>query len=683
MWTDKSYRQQSLSIAWLNPNSDHRDLTVAARKFMLSKRPDVFKVSDQIMKDPRTKLGFLASEDGVRSALRPYVGVPGPIISGLLSVDPRIDEVKHFLALEFSKQLKPNIDADGFADYTAVTRDFSAMLTATGVKASAANAPPTNRTKMLEEAGIASSFQSERHERIFKAMHRIIFKNRVPEAPMSFQVRSSSTMPTWYRGQGSQFQKQSMIHHLGTNLHHIFEMLERDDLRGLYQDYEMYFGMKLVERAQSEGVKDILNGDYTPKPREVADQLYAQSGGKEGRRYVSSKTSVTKDIFGLKYGIGARIRTAYAVCGQINMILGLFLAGTRARYLVEAGYTWHHTTPEALFQDIKEFEHVIGMDVKTMDQFFPKFLLDMHSDLMGTYYDKRLGKLVAYINGLPYYAPQLTEGGAPFWAGDPRDPRSFTIDPGLSSGRTDNPDLGKWYMTSTYMCLADDVSGGVLELGANDEASVMMVLQGLHPKFGIKDMSDDALIGYKKGFEDEGRKLRKLVEEKEAQGTSASPYAVLGLETGIAFLGNVILKDELGRVARPKPNPVTFMVNRYCPERGINSQTRQYWAHGMLAALEHYSRAGSIITDMLSIEREAWRRFLPEYPTPEQTIADVVRQQRLPINSALTPADIEILLDPTKLYYKFDPSEVSPDVARLFTASIDGKIVDKYIKSFI
>lgn len=123
MWTDKSYRQQSLSIAWLNPNSDHRDLTVAARKFMLSRRPDVFKVSDQIMKDPRTKLGFLASEDGVRSALRPYVGVPGPIISGLLSVDPKIDEVKHFLALEFSKQLKPNIDADGFADYTAVTRD--------------------------------------------------------------------------------------------------------------------------------------------------------------------------------------------------------------------------------------------------------------------------------------------------------------------------------------------------------------------------------------------------------------------------------------------------------------------------------------------------------------------------------------------------------------------------------
>lgn len=103
----------------------------------------------------------------------------------------------------------------------------------------------------------------------------------------------------------------------------------------------------------------------------------------------------------------------------------------------------------------------------------------------------------------------------------------------------------------------------------------------------------------------------------------------------------------------------------------------------MMAALEHYSRAGSIITDMLKIERDAWRHFLPEYPTPEQTIADVVRQQRLPINSALTPADIEVLLDPSKLYYKFDPSEVSPTIAGLFTASIDGSTVDRYIKSFI
>lgn len=683
MWTDKGYREQSLSIAWLNPNSDHRDLTIATRRFMMMKRPDIFKVDDAILKDPRTKLGFAASEDGIRSALRPYVGVPAPVISGLSSVDPKLDEVKHWLAVHYSKTFKPNIDPDGFADYTAVTRDFSAMLTATGVKASAANAPPTNRVKMLEEAGIAQNFVSERHARIFKAMHKIIFARRRHEAPMSFQVRSSSTMPTWYRGQGSQFQKQSMIHHLGNNLHHIFDMLEKDDIRGLYEQYELYFGMKLVERAQSEGVKDLLSGDYTPKPREVADELYALSGGQQGRRFVSSKTDITKDLFGLKYGIGARIRTAYAVCGQINMIVGLFLAGTRAYYLTEGAYTWHHTTPEAIYQDIKEYEHVIGMDVKTMDQFYPKFLLDLHASLIGEYYDRRFGKLISYINGLPYYAPQLAMGAKPFWAGDPRDPSTFTVDPGLSSGRTDNPDLGKWYMTSTYMCLADDVVGGVLELGVSDEESVMAVLKGLHPKFGIKDMSDDALIGFKKGFEQDGRRLRQLVVSKEKEGGSASPYAVLSLENGIAFLGNVILKDELGNVARPKPNPVTFMVNRYCPERGINSLNRQYWAHGMMAALEHYSRAGSIITEMLKIEREAWKTFLPEYPTPEQTIADVVRQQRLPINSILSPADIEVLLDPTKLYYKFDPSEVSPDIARLFTASIDGKTVDKYIKPFI
>lgn len=683
MWTNKEYRQRSLSIAWLNPNSDHRDLTIAARRYMMTRQPDIFKVDDTILKDPRTRLGFSASEDGVRSAMRPYVGIPGPVISGMLSVDPKLDELKYFLAMEYSKAFRPNIDEDGFADYTAVVRDFSAMLTATGVKASAANAPPTNRAEMLKVAGIASTFASERHERIFRAMHKIIFKRRKSNAPMSFQVRSSSTMPMWYRGQGSQFQKQAMIHHLGTNLDRIFHLIEKEDIRTLYEEFEMYFGMKLVERAQSEGVKDLLNGDLTPKPREVADRDYALSGGRSGSRFISSKTDITRDLFGLRYGIGARIRTAYAVCGQINMILGLFFAGTRAYYLTEGEYTWHHTTPEAIHRDIKDYEHVIGMDVKTMDQFYPKFLLDLHADLIGEYYDHRFGKLIRWLNGMPYYAPQLKAGGQPFWAGDPRSVDTFNVDPGLSSGRTDNPDLGKWYMTSTYMCLADDICGGTLEMAANDEESVLAVLKGLHPVFGIKDMSDDALIGFKRGYESEGRKLRKLVTDEEAAGRSASPYAVLSLENGIAFLGNVILKDELGKVARPKPNPVTFMVNRYCPERGINSLTRQYWAHGMMAALEHYSRAGSIITDMLKIEREAWRHFLPEYPTPEQTIADVVRQQRLPINSTLTPADIEVLLDPSKLYYKFDPSEVSPTIAGLFTASIDGAVVDRYIKSFI
>lgn len=681
-WNDKSYNDTAATIAWLNPNSDQRDLSYKVRSYMLSKDPSIFTVDDAIMKDPRTKLGFGSSQDGVRSAIRPYVSLPNAVMSGVTSVYPPFDNFKYEMAFELSKIYKPEIDADGFAGPNAVVRDFSALLTCSGVKMAAANAPPTNRAEMLGKAGIASTFASFRHERIFKAMHKIVFGRRVPEAAMSFQVRSSTTMPMHYRGKGSQLQKQSMIHHIGSNLENIFNLLEHDDLTTLYRDHEFYFAMKLVERLQSEGVKDILGGDLTPKPREVADELYALSQGKKGTRSIASKTDITRELFGLKYGVGARVRTAYAVCGQINALIGLFLAGTRSYYLNEGAYTWHHSTPESIYEDIKDFHSIIGMDVKTMDQFLPTFLLDLHADLMSNYYDPRFGKLIRMVNGLPYYAPQLSRGKAPFWAGDPRNPSTFNIDVGLSSGRTDNPDLGKWYMTSTYMCLCDDVIGGVLELGANDEESVMLALKGKHPAFGIKDMSDDAMIGIKTGFESFGPKMRRVISEADAAGKSASPYAVLSLEDGIAFLGNVILKDETGRIARPKPNPVTFIVNRWCPERAINSTSRLYWAHGLRAAEEHYSRAGSIIKEIIDVERALWRKHMIGFPTPEQIIADVILQQPLPV-SGLSIPDMEVLLDPSKLYYKFKIEDVSPEVARLFTSSIDGKTVDRYIKPFI
>lgn len=687
-WTTKAYRTKSLEIAndkqgVLNDGRELIDVhPYSAKNYMISKQPDLFTVSKDGLTDPRTRLGFFANKrPGIRSALRPYMGTPAQVYPGVLSVDPLYDEFKYELAVQASKMHPSNIDADGFADETAVTRDFSGLLTSAGIKMSSANTPPIDRSKMLADKNITDRFVNHRHERIFRTLHKHIFGHRVNEVSAHFQVKSSLTMPTHFGGPGSQLQKQEMFREIAINSDKILSYVESDNILQLYKEFSMYFGMKLVERLQAEGCKDLLGGDLSGKDRYVADLDYVRTGGKSGRRFVADKENITRDLFGLEYGLGARVRTAYATCGQVNALLTMILAGSREYYFNEFGYTWHHSTPQNIYEGIVDFESIVGLDATTMDQYVPKFLMDLHADWMEDYFDRRYAKLIRWINGMPYYAPQLSAGSAPFWMGDPRNVNSFNIDIGLSSGRADNPDIGKWYMTGVYYCLMDDFTKDLLEQGPNDEASIAEVLKGNHPAFGLKDMGDDAMIGIKKGYSTLGQKVYSELElEGKRDKCELSRYAVLDVEHGMAFLGNVIWRNQLKQIQRPKPNPVTFLVNRHCPERGINTGMRQYWGHGILAAVEHYSRAGTIISDLLALETDLWRHYMSGYPTPNQSAKLAASRQPLPIGSSLSTADIDVLLDPTKLFYKYSIQDISKDVANLFTSTIEGEFIDKHLK---
>lgn len=684
-WRSNQYKSKSLDVALNNVTYDGRALigpgAHSASTYMQEKTPDVFSVPKDNLSDPRTKLGFFANKQvGIRSALRPYVTPPAQVHPGVLSVDPNFDNFKYELALEATKMFPAQIDDRGFANETAVTRDFSALLTSAGIKMSHANIPTISRTKMLADKNMATSFVNDRHRRIFRSLHKWIFGMRNDEVSAHFQVKSSLTMPTHFGGPGSQLQKQDMFREIGTNVESILSHVSSDNINALYKEYSMYFGMKLVERLQAEGCRDILKGDLTGKDRYVTDFDYVRTGGEKGSRFVANKEYITRDMFGLKYGLGARVRTAYATCGQINALLTMVLAGSRDYYFKEFGYTWHHSTPQNIYEGIKDFESIVGLDATTMDQYLPLFLLESHAKWLEDYFDPRYAKLVKWINGMPYYAPQLSLGSTPFWMGDPRDVNTFNIDIGLSSGRADNPDIGKWYMTGVYFCLIDDFTKDLLEQDKTDDESIAVVLRGNHPAFGLKDMGDDAMMGFKHGYSELASKIRsELKKEGQRDRCELSKYALLDVEHGVAFLGNVIWANQLGEIQRPKPNPVTFLVNRHCPERGINTGMRMFWGHGMQAAIDHYSRAGSIISELLLLETELWRKHMPGFPTPTQNALLAARKQPLPVGSSLSTADIDVLLDPTKLFYKYSIEDISPDVANLFTSTVEGTFIDKYV----
>lgn len=679
-WMSQSQLRLATDLSVNHVLTDGRDLKQMARAHMLSKDPEIFAVDDKIMEDRRSVLGFKsANRDLTPTAIKPYNREPGMPHPGILSVDPRFDAYRYEAAVAMTKAYPAYADEDGFAGPSGVVKGFDALLTATGVKMDRANAPVLDRSLMLGDLGYATDFKTDRHRRIARALHRAMFGKRV-DAPFKFAVRSSTTMPSGFSGPGSQVQKQFMCRSNLLQAENILNWVQNKDMVSLFTQAGMYFAAVTGERGQAEGVKDLLGGDLTPKARKVADRAFAFSAGQEGSQKPASKMNITQEMFGLKYGIGARIRTVYAICGEISYFMTPFFVGNRANYFDEFGYTWHHTTADQIYDGIKDFESVIGLDVTMMDQNMPKFFLDYHADWLEDYFDPRFAELIRMVNGIPYFAPQLSRGESPYWAGNPMDPSSFTVDVGLSSGRSDNPDLGKWYMTTVYFCLVDDYIKDLLEQGINDDISIQNVLKGLHPTFGLKDMGDDALLGLRKGTGTLASKIRADLEKAgQEKRAGLSPYAILDVERGIAFLGNVILKDATGKIARPIPNPVTFMVNRHCPERSVNSAYNEYWAHGYVAALEHYARAGSIIGELDRMADELWRKNLPGVPTPGQMAFNARRQRSLPKGDIMSEADMQVLLDPSKLYYKFKEGDVSPHIDNLFRSSVEAEFINRTI----
>lgn len=643
--------------------------------------PDRYlEVSKAILTDSRSRFSFGKGQPQKR-ILRPYFHRPNEVWPGLLSTDPGFVQFKSQFARIASRDFPVSVDADGFST-TGITRDFSALLSCSGVKMSRANAPFSSRELVFRDLGIQNRYKNERHQRIFRAIHRQMFGKRVKDTPYHFSMVSSTSAPFFAF---SAPEKQTMIRWLLENAETVLDMVDRDDLDGLRAKFGIVVLSTLVERHQPEGGTGILGpGPFEPKKRMVNDRQRAESGGRTGRLVEASKTDITEGVYGLNDALAMRVRTAYGLCGALSYFLSCFLASSRAHYFEEYGYTWHHSTPDQIKSKLDGMETIIGMDVTTMDQLMPSFLLEEHATLCEDYFDRRVAKLIRWINGAPYYAPQLTYGESPFFMGDPRDANTFKVDVGLSSGRPDNPDLGKWYMTGVYFCLMDDRLGDLLEQAATDDDSIALVLKGQHPVFGLLDMSDDALLGFKAGHKQIGEQLRAdLIKAGETKKAGLSPYAILDFEHGAAFLGNVIVRDQLHQLRTPIPNPVTSVVNRHCPEHGVNSVHRQYWGHGYISAIEHYSRAGSIVSELITLQDNLWRRYLPEHPTPRVAALAHMKSHPLPMTAALSAIDLEVLLDPAKRFYKYTMEDLSPEIQGLFSGTVEGEFIEKHIGRYM
>lgn len=638
--------------------------------------PDAWTRVEYPASDPRT---YFAFQGGVarRKAATAHLRAPNWVFPGVHAADMRYRQFCAALARDASRLFPARVREDGFADSTAVTADFSALLSVSGAEMVPATAPLLDRSRLLESKHLSLDFVSSQDRDVFRAGHRLMFGKRRADVPMRFARLSSTSNPFF---EYDVVWKNGMITHALANVPRVLDLVMASDLDALRREFAMVFCSTLVKRRQSEGGTGLLEGKFEPKPREVVDREYAATGGKRGRRFVADKRFALRPWIPDSYPDAAamRVRTAWGYGAAVTYFLTAAFTGARAYYYDEFAFTWHHTTPEQIAAKVRGAYAVMGADVTQMDQLYPDFLLAAHAEWLGDYFHPAIAKMEDMVNWSAFYAPSPGPGIPAYWGGDPRR-IDGSVRPGLNSGRASNPDLGKWGMTFSYVCMLARIWPDILTWRGTLEDSLAGFLKGEHPDVALLDMADDAVFIVRDT--DAGRAGAPQLDAMLRSGRG-SPYFAIGFEDGIAFLGNVLRRDEQGRDLDPVPNPLTYLVNMFAPEHGIDSPHRRYWGLGVQEREKHYA-ATPLARELSDLVISHWQRhFDASIPHPYAAAAAHAREIRPEALGGDTYADIAVRLNPDYLHYRFTAADVSEATLNLTTSSVSAdalKALDPYL----
>jgi hypothetical protein len=624
-------------------------------------------VNREFLRDGRSKLAFRTNSGKMR-VTKPYISEPNACFADhtnskegvpVWSVDKNYRKACNVIDKELSEAHQPE-SHDGFST-NGITGDFSAINCVSGIKAIPGNAPVVDADSMIAAKGLAGGLVSKRHERIFDTLWDLMFST-FKESDTSISRISSSTIPLFTSAVPT---KQAFLELILNNVDDVLNLVLKDDFKTLQAKYGVALAYVLGERHQPDGGKWV-DGVFVPKPRFGFTREGIFSDDPEVHKQIEvDKTSHLKDVYGLTNCSAMRVRTVFGLAGFVTYFMSCLLNMAREHYLKEYAFTWKHSTREQIFDKVKDSSWVTGLDVTQMDQHVPSWFLDRYAKRWESHVHPGLAKLFQLMNTAPYFCPQLGPGESPFWVGNPYSASGFWPRPGLASGRPDVPDLGKFWMTFVYACMIDDINHDILEQAATERSSLAKFLKGGY-KIKLLDMGDDAVV-----MGDDSTQPFKIELSKRIADKTATPYAILDVEKVVAFLGNVFMKDKITHeILLPEPNPVTLIVNRFAREHSVYNQNHsQYWGAGLLLALEHYGKSSKAMEVWEHME-DIWRVQMPGVPTP--TIMAKAHARLNPIGgiAGVSDADIQVLLDPSKLHYKFTPDMLSDGVKDKFTTNV-------------
>lgn len=600
----------------------------------------------QFAKQTKSKF-FFASNAGDAYA-RTFRDSPKIVFPGISSWDEKYLQFTSNLAYQLNDKLKVDIRDDGFFGSSAVSSNFMELNTVAGQLSKPIGFTLIDNQVIRDESNLAKGFVTNRHKKIFQEMMKCKYSDYDHDAKAKISRLSSSGFPLFTYDVG---EKHQHLKFLADNITSILDNFNSGNLDINFSKYGLLCASNLSLRNQCDSFL-LKNDRYIPKPRIVNDYAFASTGGREGSRFETDKRVY---INGIHYSEKAtnRTRIVNALPSAYNNIGSVVIEGLRSSAESKYEKTWKHKGKEHVKEKIQGYEYSIGLDVTQYDNSFPQWLFEAW--LQELPINDSFRKFCQLGMKAPSFYSANGSEHDPIWTGNPLDLEYYEQYSGLPSGIFYTSMLGKDGFTWAVLCMLDDIHSDVI-------GNIDSILKHKHDKYAISNMGDDTIV-HCQSIET----IDKLRYRAKYNSYGMSEYFAVDIEDGFKFLGMVGYRDGESNEVNLVGDLGTYFVNMLVPERSLGSKMRKYGIYGLLERREVYQDNPSFgIADEI-FQKEFMNSFGLNWVDLLNDNIIVPSVENITVRS---PADLEVLLDPSKLYYKFDQNDISNEILEVMEQSI-------------
>lgn len=635
-------------------------------------------------------------DDANRAADRTRVDRPIEVFEGKLSTDYEFLTLKDRVSMAASKEpaLAESVDEFGRCHSTGVRSNFYGIRHVNGYPMEHGTWPLASNLLKRDQAGLSNKWLEPWHKYVFHALTQLFFED-ISAVPMTIRKGSSTVIPFFTRKPAD----RNAYAVLALNTAQAAgELMLQGNFKEAYLAHQFGGAYYVVYRSQSSDKVSFVKGEWTAKPRQVADFNYAISGGERGQMFTSSK-SLEHAGFRVPQGFfRERLRTAMGGPFQLNAALMPIMQAARANIYDRFAFSFHHTTRKQKEEKVHGWDLAIAADVSDHDTFWPAhlYLPVIMDELRNMGFAEWWVALLDASFKLPIYvgAPAVGEGQT--LIGDWRDPQ---MNVGMPSGHSGTDLFGTLGMSGQYFITQVTETAPELIAQFKDVQSVKRVLvEYLQGKLAFAQMSktDDAFLLWKKSPSmAKAITLRERLKAEEA----VNPYIKLSYEHGGAFLGDILLYDVTRELKRSIfiGNILSDAINTLSPEYGVQSQTKDrsktkrpypgiaWGSHReVYGSAPGYEALGDIMErNWRDVYHESYVAFREELYRKDVALLarDMASVDKYNGLDHLSTADKEVLVSPDKLHYKYDPASIDPEVRALTLYQLPVELIAPYVAS--
>lgn len=585
---------------------------------------------------------------------RTFRDSPVMCFPNITSWDPKFLDLTTRVSQKLREANQVDIRDDGFFGTNAVSTNFMEINTVAGQLTKPIGYTLVNNEIIRNESNLSNGFVKDRHKKIFDEMMRCKYSDYDSDSLAKVSKISSSGFPLF----SSEVEyKHQHLEILADNISTILSNFVKGDLESNFKMFGLIACSSQGLRKQYDAFINV-NGKWISKPRLYNDIDFAFSGGSKGNREPADKSVY---IDGILYPEKAttRNRGINVLPSAYNNIGSVVFEGFRSAAEEKYHMTYKHKGKENVKSKIDRYPVAIGLDVTQYDNSFPEWLFEewIESFQITDEFKEfcRLG-----MKSPSFYSSDGPKSD-PVWTGDPLDKYYYSQFGGLPSGIFFTSMLGKDGFTWATLCMIDDIMSDVL-------GNVDSILKHEHAKYAISNMGDDTII-----HSCDNVLIERLKHRSEVNAFGMSEYFKVDIEDGFRFLGMVGYKDKAEKI-NLVGDLATYFGNMLVPERSLGSKMREFGVYGILERRKVYNDNPSFdICDeifqkeFLDIFKHNWIDLLSDNLVLPSTKDIIVR----------SPEDLEVLMDSSKLFYKYDADMISTEIVESFQTTVKQSVSDK------